>query len=379
MQTSVITRISDAENIRAEWTELLSRSQARDIFLTPEWFFAWWSVFGEERQLLLVAVRNNNTLMGLCPFYIQNKGLFRIMTLAGLPRHSDRADFILDAAAAPECLEAIADWLSEFKDTDIISLRSFGGMTGNAAALRGLLRARATPCAIGPDDPCPYILLSDHVGYDEWLASMRGRKSRKRIKSKAARLERLSGALWRATDNITPELIDEIAELDSKRGSRVAENKSFFSDPRNKTFISKFIRDLPDDAGARANLLYADGLLLAYDLSFVIGARALSYQTAFDTEFHSHSPGTLILLRSIRDAFENGRVEYDFLRGDEAYKKEWTRRSRATWRLAIYKSGVRGRMLRFYHSYLKPLRGRLGKYRWIRNIIPRGARQRWDI
>ncbi|MFX9097154.1 GNAT family N-acetyltransferase, partial [Acinetobacter baumannii] len=51
--------------------------------------------------------------------------------------------------------------------------------------------------------------------------------------------------------------------------------------------------------------------------------RSYFYQMGFNPEFGSISPGNLLLSFAIRTAIEDGSKEFDFLRGDEPYKRRW--------------------------------------------------------
>ncbi|HEY4593430.1 MAG TPA: GNAT family N-acetyltransferase, partial [Thermoanaerobaculia bacterium] len=47
------------------------------------------------------------------------------------------------------------------------------------------------------------------------------------------------------------------------------------------------------------------------------------YQSGFDPAHSALSPGTLLVAQAIRRAIEEGKTAFDFLRGDEPYKRRW--------------------------------------------------------
>jgi CelD/BcsL family acetyltransferase involved in cellulose biosynthesis len=47
------------------------------------------------------------------------------------------------------------------------------------------------------------------------------------------------------------------------------------------------------------------------------------YQSGFDPEAKALSPGTALVAAIIRRAIEEGKTTFDFLRGDEPYKRRW--------------------------------------------------------
>ncbi|HZH98115.1 MAG TPA: GNAT family N-acetyltransferase, partial [Fimbriimonadaceae bacterium] len=54
-----------------------------------------------------------------------------------------------------------------------------------------------------------------------------------------------------------------------------------------------------------------------------LGQVCYFYQAGFDPEAKAISPGTLLVARTIRRAIEEGLERFDFLRGDEPYKRRW--------------------------------------------------------
>ncbi|MFA5073571.1 MAG: GNAT family N-acetyltransferase, partial [Nitrospirota bacterium] len=61
------------------------------------------------------------------------------------------------------------------------------------------------------------------------------------------------------------------------------------------------------------------------------------YQTGISEAGERRSAGTVLLSLIIERAFEEGCTEFDFLQGDETYKKYWAKHARKTWTVTIYK------------------------------------------
>src|SRR3989449_10630318 len=57
------------------------------------------------------------------------------------------------------------------------------------------------------------------------------------------------------------------------------------------------------------------------------------------------SVGKVLMEMMVRRAIERGYRRFDFLRGDDPYKLEWTRTERTTRVLVVFRRGVRGRWL----------------------------------
>ena len=48
------------------------------------------------------------------------------------------------------------------------------------------------------------------------------------------------------------------------------------------------------------------------------------YQAGFNPEFSQYALGNQLILHAINDAIDLKCTEFDFMRGDEAYKYKWT-------------------------------------------------------
>ena len=59
------------------------------------------------------------------------------------------------------------------------------------------------------------------------------------------------------------------------------------------------------------------------------------YQSGFDPAYGKYSVGLVTMALSIKAAIEEGAEEYDFLRGDERYKFQWTNTVREIGKLVI--------------------------------------------
>jgi CelD/BcsL family acetyltransferase involved in cellulose biosynthesis len=62
----------------------------------------------------------------------------------------------------------------------------------------------------------------------------------------------------------------------------------------------------------------------------------LYFQSGYDPEWRSKSVGLVLVGETFRDALEGGMREYDFLRGTESYKSDWTTQQRHTVALRVH-------------------------------------------
>ncbi|UCH58725.1 MAG: GNAT family N-acetyltransferase, partial [Anaerolineales bacterium] len=99
-------------------------------------------------------------------------------------------------------------------------------------------------------------------------------------------------------------------------------------DPEKKAFLTDVMRSqmraavrAAFDAGwLQLSFLEVGGLKAAGYLNFDYANHIWVYNSGFDYEFSSLSPGWVLLGYLLQWANENKRVAFDFMRGDEDYK-----------------------------------------------------------
>jgi CelD/BcsL family acetyltransferase involved in cellulose biosynthesis len=76
--------------------------------------------------------------------------------------------------------------------------------------------------------------------------------------------------------------------------------------------------------------LRVEGRAIAAVYGIEVGRRFYYYQSGYDPAWSARSPGMVLIGRTIEDAYARGLTDYDFLRGEEPYKLDWTADRRET-------------------------------------------------
>jgi CelD/BcsL family acetyltransferase involved in cellulose biosynthesis len=71
------------------------------------------------------------------------------------------------------------------------------------------------------------------------------------------------------------------------------------------------------------SVLMLDAQPIGAIYAMTLGKTCFYYQAGFDPANSSISPGTLLVAHTVRRAIEHGKSQFDFLRGDEPYKRRW--------------------------------------------------------
>lgn len=127
-------------------------------------------------------------------------------------------------------------------------------------------------------------------------------------------------------------------------------------------------------------LAVVDERPIAFQINFLAPGRLLYYQGAYDEAHRSDYAGGVLHHHALEQAWAEGRREYDFMVGDEAYKADWTTGVRNLRYLALHPQTLRGRaayrllvaprwklkssrLARVAHARWTQLRGRLTRVR----------------
>ena len=111
-----------------------------------------------------------------------------------------------------------------------------------------------------------------------------------------------------------------------------------------------------------------DGKTVAYELCFDFGGRVFSYNGSFLSEYGKLSPGTALTAAVLQSACERGRIEYDMLRGEEAYKARWSDMCRSEAHLVLPARSLLARHHTFWAIYMK---NRVKRSPWMRETADR--------
>ena len=109
----------------------------------------------------------------------------------------------------------------------------------------------------------------------------------------------------------------------------------------------------------RMGLLCLDGRPIAVQLWLLSDRRGYIVKLAYDEEFAKFKPGTVLTWRIIERLIAEDRMSFfDYLKGDDQYKKRWAPIRRRRLSLLAFRRGLRGRGVHWLDRRLLP---------WIRS------------
>jgi CelD/BcsL family acetyltransferase involved in cellulose biosynthesis len=191
-----------------------------------------------------------------------------------------------------------------------------------AADLFHIPRVRAA-CVGGdagfrPCERAPYIDLTKAVAYEDFLDS-RSRNLRQGIRRKARRLAEQGDVRLRTFGR--GESDAALAVLAALREQRRLKWPRAYQAPG---FLEGLIRHAAPEGLLHLSVIEIGGDTASWHLGFVHRQRFYWYLPAFSRQWEPFSPGLLHVGRLVEESYRLGLHVFDFLRGEERYKSEWT-------------------------------------------------------
>lgn len=333
---SKITNTHEWKKLEPEWNKLLATSDAKwNPFLTFEWLYSWWEVFGEDKELAVLLAEDDTGLIAIAPLMVSKRTGFRVCEFIGTGR-TDYLGFILSEINEGEVYNNFFKFINTNLSWHLMNLRDFIGDPENI--ILASKKANLKYCGI-IGDTSPYLPLS--TTWDEYLMSKSG-KNRGNIKRAIKKIEADKEISVDCVRDYDPKLVDEIAVVEAnswkaETGSpRFSGNGRLFFD----TIFNKFFKN----QWLEIWTLRFRGKLLSHSINYIFNCSIYNYNIAYVKNYKEyvkhHSVGSILTSIPLRDSFERKHKVYDFLRGDEPYKKLWATHHNKLFYMAIYKNNL---------------------------------------
>jgi CelD/BcsL family acetyltransferase involved in cellulose biosynthesis len=352
VNVDVVDQVDGFEALRAEWDQAAEANVDSNVFLTWDWLRTWWRHFGQgspRARLHVVVVRDADGLVAAAPLFRVQRGRFPIRAALLQQISFDAGDYggVLLVRRREEAVDELLSHLANELERTGVHLVVLSRLASDSTFLQQLrarlpehhrLDAREDVVA---DPICPYI----DVKADFDL--QRGR-TKNRVPQRMAKLRRQHEVAFEY--HTGPSLdtgIDALIDVHRRRwAGRADEPAGLLADPASEAFLIDAIKELDERGWLRLLTLRADGRPIATRLDLEFGGRNYMLKHAIDPEFAAYSPGHLTHHRALEDGLARGVDEFDFLRGDDEYKRRWANRERHLVAVTLYRRGPAGRLAR---------------------------------
>lgn len=314
-----------------EWLTLLRTNSSASAFSHRAFHQAWWRAHGGGAEDVSIAVRNpaNGELLGYLPLMRRPDGVI----YSGATLHIDYATVLLapvsgasgqaqDSAHAHDVVaDALAGaLLARNEPINLMRIRPRDeAHVRMVAAIQRAADSAQRTATYGIEEPAPYIDLQGIRTLDGHLERL-DKKQRHEIRRKVRRGE-AAGVQISASEDIGADL----PEFIRLHRARWGERGLFTETPKGaeeETFMRELVANAPDAAITMLMARNEEFGTFAAGL-FLRDVGALRYWNAGgDAAARALSPGVLLFVHGATLAISEQREQFDFLRGNEAYKYE---------------------------------------------------------
>lgn len=319
-----------------DWRRIAGESPAATVFQTWEWTEAWWRHCASSHRLRALVFRENGEVVGFAPLTGSRlPSPLRTLRLAGTGP-SDYLDMLALPGWESVVASAFVAYLREHsRRWDWLDLQQ---IRPGAAADTLCDAAARDRVEVWQGETCPYLPLIP--GDWEGVRKSLGKKLRQNIGYYGRALEKQYMVEYRMANHETlADDLDAFFFLHQKRWNKRWLPGAFASRQTRK-FHEAAARNLLDAGMLRLHTLSLDGTIQAALYCFHKDDRTCYYLSGFEPEMSRLSIGTVLTAHAIRHAAEkDGAHEFDFLRGNEAYKYRWGAIDRHNRRLSLTRSG----------------------------------------
>lgn len=332
---------------RHAWNALAERVRYPSIFCSWDWTATWWEHYGARRELRVLMIYRNGELKGILPLFLQRQFAGRDGRLGRVlgyctatDLYPDPLDIVCAEADADACIEAVLAYLRHSaREWDVLHLRY---LTEDSHLLRSMGDARGCRARIEQVSAAPYIQISG--SYDGYLGrlSANERSNIRRRRRKLIEGQDVVYTDFRSDD--AQQVLHTLFELHERRAAEKKIDSSFA-----RVDVFTFHRDLLnrlDRNRVWLRGLRKNGEIIAVFYGFIAGGRVSYYQLGYDPRWASFSPGTVLLQETIREAFDGGLTEYNFLQGEEEFKYRWTQQTRPLHTVDLFNGSLCGQLSR---------------------------------
>jgi CelD/BcsL family acetyltransferase involved in cellulose biosynthesis len=346
LRCEIVTDFARLEQLAPDWNRLWDHSLRRDIHTRLAWTRAWWRAYGTQVALHTPVVWQGDRLVGILPLVIKHKRLHFLGAPIG-----DYHDMICAGASPTEVLETALSAAVESSGR-ICVLDDLAQNSWVLSRWKGLSPGLQHRLQVVPRSNCPYLQLrpkpNDRSTFNPY--DSRGRQLRNR-------LQRLGPIGFRhLEDRVQAHMhLENLFRQHAVRWGMHGQ-RSMFSKPGQRAFFQSLVDELDPVHELRFSVLELGGKPIAYHFGYEIDGRFFYYVPTFDVEYWDHTPGEVLLRNLLDYAIRQGLEEFDFMRGQEAYKERFTVQSIPSFTLEVFPSATRKASMILWQQAKAPAR-----------------------
>lgn len=343
-ETEIIVKVEELhefETLKGRWGECLARSLDNSIFLTWEWLSTWWEHFKRGKELIILLVEDGGEILSIASFVCSEHnfhgfGHFKKISLAGSPE-SDYNSFVL-CKNDSRLVQLSLDYLCENFDWDYLELSDISESSVSLELLCSeSLKERFDHWKVRKGDLCPYVLLPSSM---ELFMRGLGKNMRRGLGKDSRRLEREHRVELKSYTDVgsVDDAMQMFFQLHRKRWESKGLSGVLHEKPL-RDFHVDIAKSFAHEGWLRLSFLTLDSQPVAAKYAFEYNQKVYNYLGGWDPDYSEYGISNLLKMYDIRDCIQKGVKEFDLMRGDEEYKRRWTREARRNFVVRFVRKG----------------------------------------
>jgi len=329
-------------NLEKDWNKLAAGLIQVNSF---DWHYKWWKTYKEKNKLQILVARKNDKVVGIAPLYMHFINEYKLLNFKKLAflggDVSDFLDFLIDQGPDKELVfKHLLDYALENISCDYIGFGPINSDYPNFHLWNHY--SKKLELEFESYRECAKCRLFEFKSYDEYYEKL-NKNLKRSIKYRLNKVKKDNVQVeYVFKTNITEEDIKKIADVNIKRQNFLKEKGKndrfcYFTDEKKNIFIKDNFCNKNDGTKMLAYIT-CNGHIASYFLIMLSNNVISCWNTGFDNEFEDYCPSKLLINEIIKYGFENGYEYFDFMRGNDPYKFQWTNRSSFNYNLRKKKS-----------------------------------------
>jgi CelD/BcsL family acetyltransferase involved in cellulose biosynthesis len=330
MEIQHLTGETAFTTLAPHWDALARKGMTNTPFQQLSYQASWWHNLHPAGSTLhtLVARQPDGHIAAIGCFYL----LDDVLHFNGCVEETDYLDLIATAAEAQESWAAMLDYLLSpaFPHWRMLELCNIPENSPSRTMLPAAGAAHGLTIIESVNEVCPVITLPD--SFEAYLESLDS-KQRREISRKLRRADGAEAVCHIVgPDEDLDQAVNDFLDLLQKS---TFEKRDWLNEGRRAVFHETAAA--AQQAGTlQLMFMEVNGEKAATLFNFDYDNRIWVYNSGLDPEaFSALSPGVVMTAWAIENAIENGRAEFDFLRGNETYKYRFGAADTTVYRLQI--------------------------------------------
>lgn len=356
MDVYIHHRIEVLDRLIPKWDKLIADFYEITVFQYLEWMKDWWDYISKNQKITpyIIEVKDGNETIGIFPMYISRKKFakfhFRVLRPIGYVDSDYLIPIISKKYSAIDILKKAMMSVVEDKENwdsidwgDIPEKSLLDKFLNNIAANNGaqhMIRKKT--------DVCPYLVLDKDF---EKVKPKIDKQFLGQTLSKERKMNRngqLNFYMVKSPQEME-EIMQQLFKLHCKRWGNT-NTPSRFECENERNYTLQVAKNLYHSNLLHLTYLTYNKKVVSVHFGMTDGKKVYFYTPAFDINFKKYSVGSILMYYLIRISCQEGYGEFDFMRGNENYKRLWGTSERFNVRYIAFNNNIRSLLFKFIRN-----------------------------